>query len=328
MGLWSVIVPEATVNLITNPSFETTGAGGWTAVGGSVARSAAYSAFGLYSLAVTPTSGTGDGVYFGTVALTSGTSYTFSVYVRGVASVPYKIYFADTSGTLKGTATTITGDGAWHRYEVTWACDSSTNYRVYVTKNGGSSTGVFYIDAAQVEANAYATTYCDGSIDVLRGFSSSGCSWSGVAHASTSSRTATSRMGGRVRDLTDIYGLYVTGHIGGAAPPVEVITSAYIALDGAFYDNTTVQARTLSVLGKLVGSSLADFQSKRSNLIGVLFPNSQREPVLLRYAGSSRTLEIAGHYAGGLEGGELKGYSEAVSISFVCPYPHWREVVV
>jgi hypothetical protein len=39
----------------------------------------------------------------------------------------------------------------------------------------------YYVDALQVEEKGYATTYCDGSLGV-------GYSWSGTAHASTSTR--------------------------------------------------------------------------------------------------------------------------------------------
>src|SRR5687768_1054745 len=81
-GLFSVVIPEATTNLVTNPSVETATTG-WTAVGGSIARSTTQQRRGVYSLAVTPTSGTTDGVYFGTVSLTSGTTYTASVDVYG-----------------------------------------------------------------------------------------------------------------------------------------------------------------------------------------------------------------------------------------------------
>src|SRR5574343_1128443 len=103
MRNWAIIIPEAITNLVTNPSVELA-ATGYTAMAGSAARSSTYQRRGVYSLAVTPAAGTSDGVYFGTVSLTTGTTYTFSLDFLGVAGGPYKIYFADTSATLKGTA--------------------------------------------------------------------------------------------------------------------------------------------------------------------------------------------------------------------------------
>jgi hypothetical protein len=100
---FSIAVPEEGTNLWTNPSWETNTTGA-TAVGGSVARSTTRQRRGAYSLAITPTAGTGDGAYFGTVSLTSGTTYTYSIDIYGAAGVPYKIHFATTSGVQVGGA--------------------------------------------------------------------------------------------------------------------------------------------------------------------------------------------------------------------------------
>ena len=326
MGRWSVIVPEATDNLITNPSVETDTTG-WTAVGGSVARSALYSVFGLYSLAVTPTAGAHDGVYFGTVALTVGTTYTFSVYVRGVVGVSYRIYFADAEGNVEGTAVSFVGDGGWHRYQVTWECDGTASYRLYVVKNNNVNTSDFYLDAAQCEAGNGATTYCDGSIDPPRGFSSSGCYWNGVAHASMSSRVATTRAGGWEVNLEDEYGFLEMDDLGTGAPDVDVITTAYLALPGSFHDRTVVLQRSFTVLGTVAGASLGDLQRKRGDLISAMYPEESGEPVLLRYDGEERKLEIAARYRSGLSGGQSENFVEKLGLQFVAPYPYWREMV-
>src|SRR5690349_17376892 len=94
---WSVIIPQARTNLVTNPSIETNTTG-YTAVGGSIARSAAEQYHGAYSLQVTPTSATTDGAYFGTVSLVSGTTYAVSCKVKGRAGKPYRLSVRTTGG--------------------------------------------------------------------------------------------------------------------------------------------------------------------------------------------------------------------------------------
>jgi hypothetical protein len=81
-GYWSIIIPETTTNLVTNPSIEddTTG---YTAVGGSAVRDSSVRRREVSSLRITPTAGVNDGVYYGTVSLTSGQSYAFSVDING-----------------------------------------------------------------------------------------------------------------------------------------------------------------------------------------------------------------------------------------------------
>ena len=95
--VFSVLVPVARTNLIANPSLETNTTG-WTAVGGSIARSATQQYHGAYSLAVTPTAGTSDGCYYGTVTMALTQLYAVSAKVYGQPGVNYKISVATTGG--------------------------------------------------------------------------------------------------------------------------------------------------------------------------------------------------------------------------------------
>ena len=90
MGFYEIVVPEAEINLVTNPSLETA-VTGYSAVGGTVARVATQSRRGSYSLEIDPTTGVNDGAFFGTVSLVSGQTYTFAVDVKGVSGIPYRI---------------------------------------------------------------------------------------------------------------------------------------------------------------------------------------------------------------------------------------------
>ena len=94
--VWSVVVPIARTNLVTNPSLETNTTN-WAAIGSSIARSTTQQYHGAYSLAITPTAATTDGARFDTVSLTSGTTYAYSAKVRGVAGLKYKLCLETTA---------------------------------------------------------------------------------------------------------------------------------------------------------------------------------------------------------------------------------------
>lgn len=331
-GLFSVIIPEATTNLVTNPSLET-GTTGWTAVGGSIARSAAQQRRGIYSLAVTPTSAATDGCYFGTVSLTSGTTYTASVDVLGAPGVEYQIFFATTGGASLGTPYRFTGTGRWQRVDVQYNETSSTTRRIYIAKRTGTSTAIFYVDGLQVEAKSYPTTYCDGD---QAGFVPSQLPppylWTGTAHASTSTRAALTRSGGREWLLSDL-GLTVLSYSGLGMAGVANVDDAYAQGDGALYQATYVPARTFAIAGAISGDGFAQVQRKRAALQNAVRPDrgSPRQPLLLRWqntdgCGNPRglPLELVCVYAGGLEGETTNRYQERVTLRFTMYDPYLR----
>jgi len=318
-GLWNIVVPEATTNLVTNPSIETATTG-WAAMAGAIAQDTSNPPYGLYDLKCTPAVGVDDGCYFGTVSMTSGTSYTFSFYFKGVTAIPYKAYFATTGGVLAGAAETFTGDGEWHCYTETWACDSTAAHRVYITKNNNASVGAYYVDALQVTATAYALVYTDGD--------QADCSWSGVSHASTSTRPATSRTGGRIKNLRDDYYFYSLHPTGIGAPPVTNYYTDYALLVGALHEHTKIHGRLFILNGLLKGTSLSNLHTRRAALYAVLKPDQvSDQPVLIQYTGGAETVEIAAYYDGGLEWGMVEGFAERLGIRFYAPDPEWREVV-
>lgn len=331
-GLFSVVVPEATTNLCTNPSVET-GTAGYTAVGGSIARSTTQQRRGVYSLAVTPTSAATDGVYFGTVSLTSGTTYTASVDVYGAPGVEYQLYFATTGGAALGTPTRFTGAGRWQRVDVQYPETSSTTRRVYIAKRTGASTAVFYVDGLQVEAKSYPTTYCDGDqAGFVPGQVPPPYLWSGTAHASTSSRSALTRAGGREYGLADL-GLTVVSYTGlGMVDPTN-IDDAYAQGDGGLFQATYVPARAFAIAGSIDGATFQQVQRKRAALQNAFRPDrgSPRQPLLLRYqntdgCGNARglPLELVCVYAGGLAGETTNRHQERVALRFTMYDPYLR----
>ena len=324
MGLWSVIVPEATTNMVTNPSFEgSAGVTGWIASGGTITAQSSPGfvqrpAVSTYVCQVNPGTAVNNGMYGGTVSLTSGTAYTFTAYLYGAVGMPYTGYFATTAGASKGTPGTITGTGDWQRLTATFTADSSTNFRLYVTKNNSNNAALFYVDCCQVEAKSYATTYCDGY--------QTGCSWNGVANASTSTRSATTRAGGRSRDLTSVYSLTVLNATGIGAPPVSNYISEYALLPGGLHQNAKIRPRVMILNCVLNGTTLANLHSLRNSLYALFEPSDTKGPVILQYTGSGSTMKIVGHYDGGMDGGVIERNIERLGLRFVCPNPDWEKV--
>ena len=151
---------EATTNLITNPSFEVNTTG-WTIGSGAglVTTGGKYGANYLWSGAFS----------FTTATVTNGQQYTVSFWHRG----PYSINVDFGNGTLNSrSASAAVGSDGWGRYTETFTANGSA-FRLFLYDYG--------YDAVQLEQKAYATPYCDGSLG-------GGHSWSGTAHASSSSR--------------------------------------------------------------------------------------------------------------------------------------------
>lgn len=326
-GAFSLVVPEATTNLITNPSFETNTTN-WTAVVASIARSATQQRYGAYSLAITMTTGTGDGAYYGTISLTSGTTYTASMWVYAPPGMPLKLYFATTAGVTLMT-TRFIGIGRWQRVIVTYAETSTTTRRVYITKDASTRTGVVYIDGAQVEAKSYPTTYCDGDQPgLVPNQFPPAYSWSGTPHASTSTRISQTRAGGRIYNL-DQYGFRVIGHSGLGKSPRRNVVSPYSQLDGGEYQGSRKESRMFSIVGRFGGATPARLDRQRSDLYEVLDRDAVGldQPLTLLYreydcldpVGDEVT--IVAVYQSGLEGVSNNSYAEDVNITFMMPDP-------
>jgi hypothetical protein len=274
-------------------------------VGGSISRDTTQMKREVAALKITPTAAVNDGAYYGTVSLTNETSYTFSVDIKGTDGEPYTIYFANTSGVEQGTSTDFTANGEWERQEVTWACNSTASYRLYVTKNNDNNTDIFYVDGLQCEAKAYSTTYCDGNKD--------GCKWTGAEHASTSQRDAQSRLGGRVYNL-DTYGFYIDDMPGIGMPPILHQTQDQPMLPGSLLRGFKTKPRVFDLIANQMGDTHEDLHSKRKDLLNAIKPDLvlEPQPFILRYTGanSEKPVEIKVVYDSGYQFTKLHGFTE------------------
>jgi hypothetical protein len=191
----AIQIAEATTNLCTNPSLETNTTGWVVWSGGTLARSSDYARYGLFSLKVTTSATPGaSGAYFGNMAKSAGQTYTASCWVYRTESIATLDFRLMENTTTIGSAVTLPQARGWHFVSVTGTtATGATDLRALVRRASGSTVFDFYVDALQVELKAYPTPYCDGS---LGGYSAGGVangtghSWSGTAHASTSSRLA------------------------------------------------------------------------------------------------------------------------------------------
>lgn len=187
--------PEgACTNLVPNPSMEATTLD-WTATfSGTVAKSTVYAYLGATSCEITwPTALANQAVGGVNVSgLTIGTVYTCTAYVRVPAGHPDVRITVATIG--YGDIATIKDQ--WVRLTETFTA-TATIHNVgivaYTTPTAGQKC---YVDCVQVEARAWATSYVDGTLGT-------GYSWTGTAHASTSSRAAFSPKVANANSIVD-----------------------------------------------------------------------------------------------------------------------------
>src|SRR3989304_3748852 len=320
MGFYEIVVPEAETNLVINPSIEVDTTG-FTAVGGSLNRISGASRRGVSRLRITPTSGANDGAYYGTVSLISGQTYTFSVDVFGVLGIPYRIYFGSTGGAVLGTPTEFIGIGTWQRVYVTYTETSTTTRRLYLVKNNSASIAAFHSDGWHCSNKAYNTTYVDGDQE--------GCEWDGEEHASTSTRSAQSRAGGRISNLTD-YGLYVFEHPDTGMPQLTNRMQTYALAHGATYLGYKVEPRVFSLLSSVRGTSFTNLHSRRKDIINLVKPDLVNgiQPIAFRYDGanSNKPVQIQAIYEDGLNMQDLiSDKTERGGLRFVAPDPFFYE---
>lgn len=325
-GIWEVVIPVARTNLVTNPSFEVATTG-WTAIGGSIARSTTRQYHGAYSLAITPTAATTDGARFDTVSLVSGTLYAYSAKVWAQYNAPIKLSI-ETTGGVELASVTARGQGRWQWIYGYYLETSSTTRRVTLRKNGGASTAIIYLDGVQVEAIAAGetvSTYLDGDqLGFVPNQSPPAYYWNGTPHASTSTRSGLTRAGGMVVRFKD-YGFFLTAIVGlGLALPQNVATE-YARIDGGFDDYTRKPTRQFSIVGQFEARDYLELRALRGGLARLLDRDqvAQDQQLLLRYhlengCGDvqSDTVAIPCKYQGGLDGQMDNHFAQATPITF------------
>lgn len=318
MSSYAFIIPEQSENKIANPSFET-GTTGYVAVGAgtTLAQDFIYQRFGRASLKVTPDTGINDGVYYG-ITLAVTTQYTFSVYVLGANGVPYRLRVYDVTGAVDLATKTFTGDGGWMRVEVTFTTGANTSIRLHLEKNNHASIAPLYADGSQLEQKGYSTTYVDGDQDEGQ--------WTGARHASTSTRSAQERGGGRAVD-PETYGLWITASAGMGMLPRRHASEEFASQPGAYLQDIKLLPRVITLAGEWLESGELQLLQARRQLVNALHLDAVNtlQPVGLRYTGVEREIELPCYYDDGLAGNLMKVFMEKAVIRLIAYDPFWIE---
>jgi hypothetical protein len=321
-GYLSVIIPEATINLCTNPSFEYGVTTGWAAANGTAALTYNWQAHGAAGYAITPNASQEARAAYGPIALTAGTTYTASVTIQGDPGKIYYIKFTDNAGSPLSTRKWI-ATGLKQRIHVTYTAAASANYYIYITRDAKyADTRPYYLDGLQVEAKTYPTTYTDGDqVGFVVG--ETPYLWTGTPGASTSTRSVITRAGGREMNLLN-YGFHLLTIIGlGMAGLVD----QFLPMPGlgGLPQGTGTTVRDFQVVGTIYGSTPRHISAIRDDLIDAFKPDAtiKPQPLVLRYqhcdedgVADSESLDIQCKFLQGMEGNTGLVGQENLALAF------------
>lgn len=324
-----VLVPEATVNYIQNPSFryDTTG---WTAYKCAISRVLDNALYGIASLKVlTDGDAQREGIYYRVNDLLGiSDPITASAYVKGAGIVHIRLIEGSKEWVSKGVALHA---NEWTRLEVSGFSTGSNDVRVYIEIDG-STPGhfTFYVDGVQLERKGYATTYCDGD--------QPGCRWNIMDCASKASRDPYTRQGGRWVSLAgpcrDDDNIYVTVMGGMGMPALQHNIQSWALSPGSFYQNTKILERSVTMAffvkhedQKMTARpNIAPLHELRQQLIDILKPDKTAggEPFQFSYQEEGgREIFVNMRYEAGLEGDwDLRNqWVNSFPVRFLCNDP-------
>ena len=264
MKFW-IVVPKYAENQIKNPTFASPDyEEDWTAKAGTatIEESGDGARWGAYSMKVTPVTGVDAAVYYAGLTVENTLAYTFSCYIKGVASQTMRLVITNSSGIAKAT-TTFTATGYWQRIEVTHtAAETAVDYQVRIIRNSIASVLPFYVDGAQFEQNSAATTFFDGY--------SPGCHWTGAIRNSTSARSANTGLGGELLCIND-YAKVLSVHGLGMGDWNQIMTK--MTNGGDLYQTHTRKSRNISMVLAYSGNNQGELQANRKVILDALRPD-------------------------------------------------------
>lgn len=327
-GLWRLYKPEATINYIANPSLEegTTGYSAYTTgtATGSATRGTTWQKRGFYGYRIVK-SGGGASDHYGVeidanspTDFTSGEDVTFSVDLNVAASTTVEIEIEATVGGSPEGATLEVAAASEGRYSVSHTLTgnaTAVTARVYVK----SGTGTVDIDGLQVENKAHATSYCDGD--------QPGCDWTGLTHASASTRDARVGAAGRAFNLDDLE-FFIENPSGWGMAPVRHLVQPQAQLPGSLYRGSVIDPAIIVLSGKIIGTGHEDTHLERRDLIAFFREDvTDNQPILLEYLGadSDTPVRIPVVYDTGLEGSAYDGFTENAAVRLIAYDPYWSE---
>lgn len=346
---WTIVVPEATENLIGNPSFEVYDVEGYDEVtlgwaSTDVVDNAPVGATrGLRCMRLEAnTIGNGEFFYKGmletgelTHVMPGAYTWSLDLYVnKATAIFELEIRYAGGSTITKRRFTGV--ESGWKRYEMTYIEAGVGDIELVIRNISFADDTFYYTDAWQLEKKRYATTYCDGDmVGFYDTYPTQSYYWKGKPHHSPTVRRANTASGGRELSLSDEFGLYTTAIIGLGMGPVEHEIQE-LASGKELFRGSHDLPRDFTITAKLFGENWSSLSFKRNELIKLLRPNNtpEREPLLLRYQPTDDKglpygvpLEIICAYSSGLQGNITNLYQETLPMQFHASLPFLSEII-
>lgn len=276
-----VVVPQAAINYVKNPTPYMTMAG-YTAFGGAnIAFSTISGRRGPRCVEVTPSVDL-SGIYYSTISVTNGETYTFSVDVKGEAGKEMRLRVADAGGTHVYD-TEFTATGYWQRVSVEFTAEETEDdYWLCVLRDATTGVAPFYVDGFQFEEGE-ATTFFSGDTKGF-GIDAREFYWAGEPHNSISYRTADTRAGGRLLDISE-YARILSATGLGFGEFNQLFTE--LAGGGAFYQKHIVKPRNFSLILTYSGDNPGELQASRNAILEAVTPDltGYAQPMILRYQG-------------------------------------------
>lgn len=266
------IDPEPSTNYCVNPSFEFD-TNSWT---------------GSTSVSITRVTDPYDGYWAAQVQFpTWSSTITYSSLIELSAVYSCAFYMKSNTARLEKYTISLTTGGStstaqitvspdWARYQVTLYTASPSGSIDFTITGVNPTTNPLYvdprdfvIDAVQIEARETPTTYFDG--DTLAFITATqtatpGYGWSGLQHASASYRTRGAANGGEIIDLQAL-GFEVLGLSGAGNPQMQNQITTYSNIDGGSLQNSIVGVRTLTIAGRISGSTKTVLHQNMQNIM-------------------------------------------------------------
>ena len=269
-----IIKPSAGRNYIKNPQ-PYTSTGGYSAFGGStsIAVDSTYSRRGPGCIKVTPATGTGAGVSYPGLSITTGLAYSLSLDVKGVAGQAMRIYAVSDSQT-QGT-TTFTATGYWQRISLSFTSTKTNTVLLTLQRDSVASTAPFWTDGWQFEQAVDPSTFISGDLGA-------GYFWEGLRRNSASTRMNYVKTGGELLDLDDYcHIVQVTGL--GHGDWNQIVTK--MTSGGDLYQDHIRKSRQFSIIVDFIGDTLGEIETNRKTLIDALRPDLFEGEMVVRYQG-------------------------------------------
>jgi hypothetical protein len=337
-GWFSVVVPEASTNLIQNPSFEAgsvpyssmdggarTYIYGYTARNSTTAASTTYQYDAATGCKITPSSIAVAGLY-NAVALTSGTVYTASAYLQGSPGDEYTLVCTTAASVLVSGTKYTRGNNYWQRLTCSFAAPATDTFRIQLLRKAGGTLAPFYTDCWQLEEKVYATTWFCGFSSEKNSFSllKQPYTWAGIPHASISYRYLDAKNGGKIVNLNDkhfaMYGIVGLG-MNDANNVIQELSTGR-----GYYSKTTPTLRNFSLIGEIGGRDYQELAKNKNELFELVSPfghNPNQQPMLMLYQPLDdcgdpigKILRIYCFYKDGLAGETDSLYLERITINF------------